>query len=138
MGKEFNTILINKANIIPNNAVLHSKDIPYLYGGYNCHILLRRLCDWELWRRWANYIEFIYIDKFVSRVERGHEKSLSMTCNMYKKLVDSIYKSDMTKELSLYNIMEYEIDNNIINEDEFKRVNFKEDILQWYKIHDLN
>lgn len=138
LGKEFNTILINKANIIPNNAVLHSKDIPYLYGGYNCHILLRRLCDWELWRRWANYIEFIYIDKFVSRVERGHEKSLSMTCNMYKKLVDSIYKSDMTKELSLYNIMEYEIDNNIINEDEFKRVNFKEDILQWYKIHDLN
>lgn len=133
LGREFDCRIIKKGNIIPNNAVLHSKDIPYLYGGYDCHIALRRLCDWDLWRRWSKHIEFIYVNKIVTIVERGHELSLSNTCKMYRNIVDERDKSDMTKILSLYNIMEYEIDDiEIVNEYKLKKVIY-EDILSWYE-----
>lgn len=137
-GREFNKSIIDKANIIPNNAVLHNKEIPYLYGGYESSIPFRRLSDWDLWRRWANYVPFIYVDKFVSVVEIEHEHSLTRTCNVYKNLLEEMQKINRCNELSLYNINEYEIDNiQIINDKELRKNIIDYDILPWYKNHKL-
>lgn len=135
-GRDFNKFILDKANIIPNNAVLHNKEIPYLYGGYDCSIPFRRLSDWDLWRRWANYVPFIYVNKLVGVVEIQHEYSLTRTCNVYRSLLEERQKLDRCNELSLYNINEYEIDNTkIIKDKELRESIIKYDILSWYKNH---
>lgn len=137
-GREFNKKIIDKANIIPNNAVLHNKEIPYLYGGYDCSIPFRRLRDWDMWRGWAKYVPIIYVDKIVGVIEIQHKLSLTRTCNVYKNLLEERQKINRCIELSLYNINEYEIDDvQMINDMELREKILIKDILPWYKSHEL-
>ena len=66
-------------NYIANNSVIHHRDIIDKYGMYNPHLLLRRVCDWELWIRWGKNVRFYFLNKLVSLVNANVENSLGTT-----------------------------------------------------------
>ena len=47
--------LLQYSNTIPNGAVLCSRSFFDNYGLYDPHLSLRRICDWDLWRRGARF-----------------------------------------------------------------------------------
>ena len=51
--RDFDAELLRVANYIPNVAVVHRRAVLDRAGTYDPHILLRRLCDWDLWLRIA-------------------------------------------------------------------------------------
>ncbi|WP_431821607.1 glycosyltransferase [Burkholderia sp. F1] len=57
-------------NFIPNNGVLLTKEIIEDVGFYDPHVLIARLCDWDLWRRVAERYEVKAVDVSVG-IEDG-------------------------------------------------------------------
>ena len=108
LGQKFNNSLFERGNIIPNNAVLHSKELLYLYGTYDCSKAMRRLNDWELWRRWSKKIPIIHIDKIISIVEARRSGSLAVNYDL-NLLRAKEEKENIYQLLSLDNIEEYDI-----------------------------
>ena len=109
LGREFSTSLFKRGNIVPNNAVIHPKELLYLYGSYDCSKEMRRLSDWELWRRWSLKVPMIYVNKIISIVDAQQPMSLALNykINILKVMEE---RADIYDLLSLTNIMEYEID----------------------------
>ena len=136
MGEKFNSRTLQKMNIIPNHAVLHSKEIPYLYGGYDCHVAFKRLCDWDLWRRWTRYVPMLFVDSLVGKIEIGRAESLTKTAIYNQDIMELRLRVDRCKELSLYNIEEYEVDN-VYNTKSMKLQQqlYNEHIEPWRKAH---
>lgn len=66
-------------NIIANNSVMHHISLFREFGGYDCHVLMRRLCDWDLWLRWSRKVPFKHVHKVISNVTIGEEFSLGQT-----------------------------------------------------------
>ncbi len=67
----FSLELLGNLNTIPNGGVLCRKDFFDRYGLYDPHILLRRICDWDLWLRSAHLgAKFQHLD-FVAATEHG-------------------------------------------------------------------
>ena len=93
---------------------------------------MRRLCDWDLCRRWSKHIDLTFIDEIVSIVEYSHKDSISMNTDRNNYVVEEMQKRNMEKELSLYNIEEYEVDNvNIISSKSIQDKIIKNDISNW-------
>lgn len=66
-------------NFIANNSVLHSRELFEQYGMYDCHLVMRRLCDWDLWLRWGKNVPFVYLDRVTSIVTAEVDCSLGKT-----------------------------------------------------------
>lgn len=66
LGKPFSYYELINGNYIANNSVLHHRALFEKYGGYDMHIIMRRLSDWDLWLRWSKYNRFMFVDKLVS------------------------------------------------------------------------
>lgn len=139
LGRVFDKRIIEKGNIIPNNGVLHNKELLNIYGTYDCNIIFRKLSDWDLWRRWSKKVPMIFVDKYVSIIESRYRDSLSNNSNNNRHLIDYIQEIERGKILSLNNIKEYEVDSvDFILDREIKIKIYKEEILKWYKDHNLN
>lgn len=127
---------LQKRNCIANNAVLHSKELPWLYGSYDCHLALRRLCDWDLWLRWAKEVPFIFLDKVISRVEAEHEGSIGLTCPLDLecfRLFQSQYRNYL---LSPDTFGDYDLDIlDFIEMSNKLEAVYNQHILPWYLEH---
>lgn len=138
LGMKFDRDIILKENIIPNNAVLHDKELCYLYGGYDCNVAFKRLNDWDLWRRWSKYTKLIFVDKVVSRVETHYKDSI--TCNniLNQEIVNYRQRVNRCDELSLNHIGEYEVDNiNLVRFKEVQEKLYRNHVLCWYQEHNI-
>lgn len=137
-GEKFNSRTLQKINIIPNHAVLHSKNLAYKYGGYDCHVTFKRLCDWDLWRRWTRYVPMLFVDTLVGIVEMGLDGSLYRTAIYNQDIMELRLRINRCEELSLYNIGEYEVDKLYpINSMKLQQQLLKEHIEPWRKIHEF-
>lgn len=54
-------------NFIPNNAVLARRTVFESVGWYDPHIVMARLCDWDLWRRMSQVYEMTAVDVSVGK-----------------------------------------------------------------------
>ncbi|HEY0555546.1 MAG TPA: glycosyltransferase, partial [Thermoanaerobaculia bacterium] len=54
-------------NRLANNSVLVPRGLFDRHGLYDCHVGMRRLCDWDLWLRLARHAPFLGIERRVSR-----------------------------------------------------------------------
>lgn len=54
------------ANSIPNTCVVLPRSTIERIGWYDPHIILKRLCDWDLWLRIASEFEIGYIDRILA------------------------------------------------------------------------
>ncbi|MDO4720795.1 MAG: glycosyltransferase [Peptostreptococcaceae bacterium] len=79
-------------NTISNNAVLHHREIFDLFGAYDPSLLLRRVTDWDMWKRWIySGARAKRVDSVVSLVEEQRVGSLNQT---------------VKNEITLYKMME--------------------------------
>ena len=104
----YNNLLIQ--NRIANNSVIIPRQVIDLYGLYDCSLLMRRLCDWDLWVRYAKHISFKAIDSIISDVTLYAENSLGNTCDYDQNVTRLIMNFNRTKELLPQNIKEYIVD----------------------------
>jgi glycosyltransferase involved in cell wall biosynthesis len=68
LGDDITSHNINSWNCISNNAVLVPRCILDDIGLYDPHILMTRLCDWDLWRRISRKYIMRYVDVCVGEV----------------------------------------------------------------------
>lgn len=138
VGMKFDTQLIQQNNFLANNTVLHSKELLYLYGSYDCNVAMRRLCDWDLWKRWSRYIPIIFIDEYVSFDEYGHKDSIGATTQFNINIIMYFQSIDRDKELSLSSIGEYEVDGySKIKDVKIRNKLIEEFIIPWRKEHGI-
>lgn len=127
---------LQKRNCIANNAVLHSKELPWLYGSYDCHLALRRLCDWDLWLRWAKEVPFIFLDQVISRVEAEHEGAIGLTCPLDLEIFKLFQSQPRNHLLTPESFVDYVIDRlDFLELDEKQETAYKQHILPWYLYH---
>lgn len=84
-GQEVNYILadLESHNFIANAGVVMHRDVIEEVGLYDPHVVLTRLCDWDLWRRVLHKFEFEGLDVFMG-YENGFitEESIGHTIKM--------------------------------------------------------
>ena len=62
--------LLHVHNIMPNICVMLRRKVVETIGWYDPHVLLKRLCDWDLWQRIAVRHEIAFVDEELA-IERG-------------------------------------------------------------------
>jgi len=108
--------LLRNLNTIPNGGVLVRRSFFHRYGLYDPHILMRRICDWDLWLRGlALGAKFCHIDQIVS-VEHGlrSPNSIGNTIDWDFKIacaymLDETRLALRTKELKPHVIGDYDV-----------------------------
>lgn len=91
VDKVFNYYNLAKGNFIANNSVLHHKKIFEECGMYDPHLILRRVCDWDLWLRFSRKVPIYHISDVVSFVESRNPDSLAeifpYNMELYRKYI---------------------------------------------------
>ena len=135
--EEFYYDRLVEENFIANNSVIHDKEIMNTLGMYDCHLAMRRLCDWDLWLRFAKIIPFIHLDKLVSLVEIMVDNSLGDTVTFDLTTSRMFFGQERSSNLSSDRIKEYEIDNiDFIFDSHSKAKIYNRHILPW-KLHHM-
>lgn len=60
---------LRAGNFVPNNGVLLPRHVIEDVGFYDPHVIMARVCDWDLWRRIADRYELRFVDVAVALVE---------------------------------------------------------------------
>ncbi|MBW3833736.1 glycosyltransferase [Aeromonas dhakensis] len=111
LGDNFDYSKLINGNYIANNSILHRRTTFEKFGGYDMHLVMRRLCDWDLWLRWGKNSRFLFVDHIVSLVDAGMDGSLGKTV-YYDELVARAHMSCMRDhQLTPDLIAEYNIDS---------------------------
>jgi glycosyltransferase involved in cell wall biosynthesis len=76
---ELNIFNLYATNLLANNSVLFPRHLINKYGMYDCHIAMRRICDWDLWLRFIKHVDFLAIDETVSDLYAEKPDSIMMT-----------------------------------------------------------
>lgn len=134
--EEFHYYKLISGNFIANNSVIHHKEIFNRYGMYDCSIIMRRVCDWDLWLRWAKEIPFIYLDKVVSLVEINLDNSLGATVAYDLLTFRIIFGENRNNFLTPLLIQEYWVDTlEFILYEGFRDKIYNSHILPWKLKH---
>lgn len=121
-------------NRIINNTVLHPKSLCYAYGAYDCHLTMRRTCDWDLWLRWAEKVPFVFVDEVVSIAEAFHDKSLGSDFIFDPQLFRLCYASDRSDRLRPDRIEDYALDNlDFLQDGAYREHTYRTQVLPWYE-----
>ena len=85
LGGPFNYSQLVGGNFIANNSLIHRRSVLERLGGYDMHVVMRRLCDWDLWLRWGRDAAFLFVDAVVSSVDGGKADSIgkTVTCDSF-------------------------------------------------------
>ena len=107
--------ILDVINLIPNGGVLCKRNIFERIGLYDPHLLVRRICDWDLWRRAEKKgLIFRHLPEIIG-TEHGvvSPSSLGNSVRMdFKALLAYILNTDQSaRNLSLLpdNILEYDV-----------------------------
>lgn len=76
---EPNLVSLYEQNRLANNSVLFPKALIERYGMYDCHIAMRRLCDWDLWLRYVKHVLFVVVDQVIAEVQEYTTGSIGTT-----------------------------------------------------------
>ena len=110
LGGPFNYSRLVAGNFIANNSVVHRRSVWERLGGYDMHLVMRRLCDWDLWLRWGRHAAFLSVDETVSIVEGGMADSIGKTIPADLIVVRSHMALDRTASLRPEALRSYVID----------------------------
>lgn len=99
-----------KQNRIANNSVLMPRKIFRDFGMFDCHIAMKRLCDWDLWLRLINFFAFNYIDKVISNVFGHKPDAVGMTTPFDLQTFRLFNGIDRNNLLNLSNWHSYQVD----------------------------
>jgi glycosyltransferase involved in cell wall biosynthesis len=111
LGGPFNYSQLVAGNYIANNSVVHRRTVFERLGGYDMHLVMRRLADWDLWLRWGRHAAFLSLDETVSIVEAGRADSVGKTVPADLIVVRSQMGLDRTAGLRPEALKSYMIDS---------------------------
>lgn len=108
--------LLQNINFIPNGAVMCTRQFFDRYGLYDPHLGIRRVCDWDLWRRAVILgAGFEQVDQIIGR-EKGRmsPRSLGNKVRMDYKvitayLMDDARLNERSKALHPDQILDYDV-----------------------------
>ena len=124
-NREFNYGILKNGNYIANNAVMHHKEVVNVSGLYDPNVVIRRLCDYDLWLRMAKRVPFIWLDEVVTKVYAGEKHSLGADITISSLSILRRYiEIDRDEKLLPSNIKEYRIDGLV----SYREVFSQEDI----------
>lgn len=126
-------------NDLANNSVLVPRAAFDLYGMYDCHVGLRRNCDWDLWLRLIKHLPFVLADEFVSEVEAGLSDSMGETTPYDVSLVRLFHSARRGHLLTPSRWRDYEVDalraGEVEIEGEIGRRLYEEQVVPYYLRH---
>jgi len=109
--RDFDPVRLQASNHIPNVAVLLRREVLDRVGVYDPHILLRRLCDWDLWLRIARAGVIGHTDVLVGEANGGATPdSLGRTASVDLELTELYMARDRDALLLPHNVLEYPVD----------------------------
>jgi GT2 family glycosyltransferase len=109
--KEFDAARLRISNYISNVAVMHRRDVIARAGVCDPHILLRRLCDWDLWLRIASVGTIGHTDVVIGEATgRTTTDSLGHTASVHQELTKSYMSLDRDALLLPENVLSYPVD----------------------------
>lgn len=131
---------IFRVNTIPNNTVIHHRELFTRYGSYDPHLFLRRLTDWDLWKRWLDSgAKVKHIDKVLSIVEEQRVGSLYTTYDSdiaLTRIIGSRPWQERNEPLTPKHYEEYEIDDlSFIEDQEMRNLLYAKKIKPYYDAH---
>jgi glycosyltransferase involved in cell wall biosynthesis len=128
-----------ETNFIANNSVLVPRLIVERRGMYDCHIAMRRICDWDLWIRYIRHYPFHVVEEVVSDVEAELPDSVGMTMPHDLPLIRFFQSVRRDQLLTLARWREYEVDGLRVGEaeieGEFRRRLYEDQIVPYYLRH---
>src|SRR2546423_3080286 len=128
-----------ETNFIANNSVLVARILADRHGMMDCHVAMRRICDWDLWIRYIRHCPFIVIDDVVSDVELELPDSIGITVAHGFSLVRFFQSVARDNLLTPANWREYEVDGLSAGgtriDGELQRRLYEEQIVPYYLKH---
>lgn len=101
---------INSGNYIANNSVLVPRSILDDIGLYDPHILMTRVCDWDLWRRISRKYVLRYVDICVGEVGGpATNDSLGKTYALDSWASEERIRQERNQSLRPENFEEYDV-----------------------------
>jgi len=130
-GFAFSEYLLRHKNLIPNNAVLFPREIAQRCGGYDHNVLLRRVNDWDLWRRYARSANFHRTSDIVAE-EHGPNQpdSLENAITMHQDMAVRLMRVDRDEKLTLPRLSE----RNLYGLEDFGENLTGEDLLRAFSL----
>jgi glycosyltransferase involved in cell wall biosynthesis len=133
---ELDLVNLYQQNLLANNSVLFPRSLVQQYGMYDCHIGMRRLCDWDLWLRYIKHVPFITIDHIVADAFEHNPGSIAMTVPWDLSLFRFFHGIPREQFLTLEKWREYEVDSLRVGEVEinkgFRRRLYEDQIVPYY------
>jgi hypothetical protein len=133
---EVNLGNLMQTNFIANNSVLLPRCLVDEHGMYDCHVAMRRLCDWDLWQRLIKQVPFVTIEEIVSDMFAEQPDSVMMTMPYDVALVRYLQAIDRNGLLTPRRWREYEIDSLRIGRaligSEFRKRLYEEQVVPYY------
>jgi glycosyltransferase involved in cell wall biosynthesis len=111
LGGRFDYSRLVASNFIANNSVVHRRGVWERLGGYDMHLVMRRLCDWDLWLRWARHAAFRPVYEMVSIADGGMADSIGKTMSLDMILARFHMAVDRTAALRPEALRSYMIDS---------------------------
>jgi rhamnosyltransferase len=109
--RDFDAGLLRVSNYIPNVAVVHRREILDRVGTYDPHILLRRLCDWDLWLRIAAAGTIGHTDVVIGEANGWDTPdSLGRTASLDPELTQRYMSLDRDARLHPQKVLDYPVD----------------------------
>ena len=103
IGQEYDQELIKIRNIIPAGSIAVEKKIFHKYGWFDTSIIMRRVCDHDMWLRINE--KFLFIDEILTTEEgAGLSNSLGHTSSLDPEIIKNYYKyreNNFVKPISL-------------------------------------
>ncbi len=113
LGAPVTPYLLSLHNRFANNAVLHPRTFPEMFGGYDQHIAMRRLCDWDLWLRWISLAPFVFVETPVSIVDARQPGSIADTVPYDLPLFRAMAGQDRREALRTWRVFEQVVDADL-------------------------
>lgn len=107
---DFSLARLHEQNFIPNGAVLLDRHVFDRCGMYDPHILLTRLCDWDLWLRVTREYEPFHVEQVIA-TENGRTQadSLGNSHAWDPALAEEWIASDRVSRLRPDAILDYDV-----------------------------
>lgn len=107
---ELSLVTLYEQNRLANNCALIPRHLMVQYGMYDCHIGMRRLCDWDLWLRYIKHIPFILVEEIISDVYESNPGSIGLTVPWDLALFRHIHDIPRDSLLTPEKWRDYEVD----------------------------
>jgi glycosyltransferase involved in cell wall biosynthesis len=110
-GWDFNYAELMAENRIAHCGVLHSRELLNAVGLFDPHILMRRLSDYDMWRRLGRRAAFHRCSQTVARVHAGLKHSVGSRAGLDVFLAYRYMATDRTTALSTHRLPDYDVDS---------------------------